>query len=248
MIHQGNCIEVLQTYPDESFDLAFADPPYNYQSKTKLVRPEGGNYVGIAKEEWDKFSTFEEFDTFTISWLSQVKRVLKKKGSLWISGSYQSIYRVGYHLQNLGFWIMNEIIWEKPNPTPNFTGTRFCAAHENLIWCAKSKKDHPYFNYKLLKKENGNRQLKSVWNLPSPQKIKENDSQVNVAQKPEELLYLILRATSKEGDRVLDPFCGTGTTGVMCEKLGRQFVGIEIDKKQAKLASQRIGLTDKLLF
>lgn len=249
MIIRGDCIQVMQDL-DCKFDLVFADPPYNLGLKNKLKRPDGSDYQDLLDSTWDKFDSLEQYEQFTEKWLTQVKRVMKKKSSLWVSGSYHNLFIVGNYLLKLNFEILNHIVWIKDNPTPQFSGTRFCQSHESLLW-AKLKGGTHYFNYKELKKNNGNRQVRADWYLPTlreDEKIMTSDGRVNQAQKPEHLLYQIIMSSSKENDLVLDPFCGTGTTGKVCTQLGREFVGIEKDPKQADIAEQRIWNTMRLLF
>lgn len=250
MIINGNCIEVMQNFEAETFDLIFADPPYNLGLKNQLKRPDGSEYDGLLETAWDKFLNLAEYEQFTLDWLTAAKRVMKRKSSLWVSGTYHNLFIVGHCLLKLEFEILNHIVWIKDNPTPQFSGTRFCQSHESLIWCKKKKGVH-YFNYQQLKKENGNKQARADWYLPllnGDEKIYHNGSRLNQAQKPENLLYRIIVSSSKEGDKVLDPFCGTGTTGVMCEKLNRDFTGIELDLNQVKLAEGRINNTHKFLY
>lgn len=248
MVIQGNCIEVMGTMRDESFDLIFADPPYNLGLKKKLKRPDGSHYVDLLESKWDKFSNLEEYELFTECWLTQVKRLMKRKSSLWVSGSYHNLFIVGHYLLKLNFEILNHIVWIKDNPVPQFSGTRFCQSHESLIW---ARKGTHYFNYQQMKKDNGGKQLRADWYLPTlrdDEKIFSTNGRINQAQKPEHLLYRIITATSKKGDSVLDPFCGTGTTGKVCIQLGREFIGIELDPIQAGIAEQRIQSTVELLF
>lgn len=247
MVIRGDCIEVMQAMKDESFDLIFADPPYNLQLKGKgLKRSNNTFYNSIAETQWDKFESLEEYEHFTEQWLIEVRRLMKRKSSLWVTGTYHNIFVIGHYLLKLNFEILNQIAWIKSNPTPQFSGTRFCQSIENLIW-AKKKKGIHYFNYQGMKKENKNRQMKSDWYIPSL-KDSERIGRFNISQKPEELLYRVIIASSKKGDSVLDPFCGTGTTGKVCAQLGREFTGIELDPIQAGIAEQRIQSTVELLF
>ncbi len=245
---QGDCLIEMEKLEPESFDLIFADPPYNLGLKKELKRPDGSHYDDLLDSKWDKFENLESYEKFTEQWLTQVKRLMKRKSSLWVSGSYHNIFVIGHYLLRLNFEILNQIVWIKDNPVPQFSGTRFCQSFENLIW---ARKGTHYFNYQQMKKDNGNKQLRADWYLPTirdDEKIFSKNGRVNQAQKPEHLLYRILTATSKEGDRVLDPFCGTGTTGVVCAKLKRNFVGIELDSVQAEIANNRIQQTMELLF
>lgn len=250
MVIQGDCIEVMQNLDSKSVDVIFADPPYNLELKKELKRPDGSHYDDLLEQTWDKFSNLEEYEHFTEQWLSQVKRLMKKKSSLWVSGSYHNLFIVGHYLLKLEFEILNHIVWIKDNPVPQFSGTRFCQSHESLIW-AKLKGGTHYFNYQQLKRENGNKQLRADWYLPTlrdDEKMFGENGRVNQAQKPEHLLYRIIVASSKKGDLILDPFCGTGTTGKVATELGRQFIGIEKDPVQAQVAEQRIQSTMELLF
>lgn len=242
-ILQGNSIEILKTIPDKSIDLIFADPPYFMQTEGVLLRTNGTKFSGV-EDEWDKFSDYIEYDNFTTLWLKECKRVLKDNGSIWVIGSFQNIYRLGYIMQNLGFWILNDLVWNKNNPVPNFGGTRFCNAHETMLWCSKSKKSKYTFNYKTMKYLNNNKQERSVWNLSicnGSERIKDdNNVKVHSTQKPELLLEKIILSSTKVDDVVLDPFFGTGTTGAIAKKLGRNYIGIEIDKKYIDVAEKRI--------
>ena len=239
----GDSVTELDKIESNSIDLVFCDPPYNLQLSKKLYRPDT-SYVSGVKENWDKFSSFDEYDIFTKSWLKNVKRVLKNDGSIWVIGSYHNIYRIGYLMQNMGFWFLNDIIWTKINPMPNFKGTRFTNAHETLIWAAKSKESKYTFNYRTMKNLNNNKQMRSDWNIKicsGKERIKDNkNKKLHSTQKPEELLERIVLSSTKLGDMVLDPFFGTGTTGVVCKKLGRRFIGIEKDSNYLKHAKARI--------
>lgn len=243
-IINGNCIDILKSFEDNSIDLIFADPPYFMQTEGELIRVEGKVFNGC-DDEWDKFDTYKEYDEFCYSWLKECKRILKKTGSIWVIGSFQNIYRIGYIMQNLDFWILNDVIWSKTNPVPNFKGTRFCNAHETLLWCCKDKKSKPTFNYKTMKFLNGDKQERSVWNISlcnGNERLKdENNQKVHNTQKPEKLLYKIIMSSSKVGDVVLDPFFGTGTTGAVAKMLGRNYIGIEQDERYIKYANERIN-------
>lgn len=243
VILQGNCIEILKSIPSQSIDLVFADPPYFMQTEGELLRTNGEAFSGV-DDEWDKFSSFEHYDTFCTAWLKECKRVLKKDGSIWVIGSFQNIFRLGYIMQNLGFWILGDIIWSKPNPVPNFRGSRFCNAHETLIWCAQSKNAKYTFNYKTMKYLNNNKQEKSVWNISiciGNERLKNKaGKKLHSTQKPEALLKKVILSSTKEGDIILDPFFGTGTTGAIAKKYGRHFIGIERDESYIKAANARI--------
>ncbi len=241
-IINGNSLEELKKIPDKSFDLIFADPPYNMQIGEKLKRPDDSKVNGV-NDKWDQFASFEDYDYFSKAWLTECKRVLKDNGSIWVIGSYHNIFRLGFHLQNLDYWILNDIIWRKNNPMPNFKGTRFTNAHETLIWASKSKKSKYTFNYQSLKCFNDDLQMRSDWLLPicnGKERLKKNGHKVHSTQKPEALLYRIILATTKNGDCVFDPFLGTGTTAAVAKKLGRKYYGIEKDKKYYSAAKKRI--------
>ncbi len=224
-------------------DLIFADPPYNLQLRNDLYRP-NMTKVDAVNDGWDKFDGFADYDEFTREWLSASRRVLKETGTIWVIGSYHNIYRVGSILQDLGFWILNDIVWIKQNPMPNFRGVRFTNAHETMIWAQKKKGARYTFNHQSMKALNDDLQMRSDWNLnlaTGKQRIKSNNgSKAHSTQKPEALLYRILMASSKPGDIVLDPFFGTGTTGAVAKKLGRNWIGIERDKKYIRIAQKRI--------
>lgn len=241
-ILHGDCIEILKSLPENSVDLIFADPPYNLQLRNDLYRP-NMTKVDAVNDGWDKFEGLAEYDAFTREWLSAVQRVLKNTGTIWAIGSYHNIYRVGAIMQDLGFWILNDIIWLKANPMPNFRGVRFTNAHETIIWAQKKKGAKYTFNHKSMKALNDDLQMRSDWNLPlvtGKQRIKSNGTKAHSAQKPEALLYRIVMASSNPGEVVLDPFFGTGTTGAVAKKLGRNWIGIERDKKYIRIAQKRI--------
>ncbi len=242
-ILQGDCIANLAKLPDESIDLVFADPPYNLQLGGELHRPNNTRVDGV-DDAWDKFSSFQVYDDFTKEWLSQCRRVLKPNGALWVIGSYHNIFRVGATLQDLGYWILNDVVWRKSNPMPNFRGTRFTNAHETLIWVSKGEKAKYTFNYDALKTANDDLQMRSDWLLPicnGGERLKNPDgSKAHPTQKPESLLYRILIGTSNPGDVVLDPFFGTGTTGAVAKMLGRHFIGLERETHYIEHATARI--------
>ena len=239
---QGDCLEILSGFPSESIDLVFADPPYNLQLHQDLWRPNLTKVAGV-DESWDQFTSFEAYDKFTRAWLKACQRVLKSSGTLWVIGSYHNIHRVGAVLQDLGFWILNSILWVKSNPMPNFRGVRFTNAHETLIW-AQKERGAPYtFNYQAMKSLNGDLQMRSDWYLPlcsGKERIKVGGQRAHPTQKPEALLYRILMASTAPGDIVLDPFMGTGTTGVVAKRLHRRWIGIEQEERYVRLARQRI--------
>lgn len=244
----GDCIEILKTIPSNYVDLIFADPPYFMQTDGELLRNNGEVFSGV-DDEWDKFNDFEHYDEFCTSWLKECKRVLKKNGSIWVIGSFQNIYRLGYIMQNLGFWILNDVIWSKTNPVPNFRGTRFCNSHETLLWCSKSKNSTYTFNYKTMKHLNNDKQEKSVWDIGlciGNERLKGIDGKkLHSTQKPEKLLEKIILSSSKPGDIILDPFFGTGTTGVIAKKFDRHYIGIEKDEIYVKASKNRISNVKK---
>jgi modification methylase len=238
----GDCIAHLETLPAKSVDLVFADPPYNLQLGGELLRPNNSKVDGV-DDEWDRFDSFADYDSFTRRWLAACRRVLKDDGALWVIGSYHNIYRVGAALQDQGFWMLNDIVWRKSNPMPNFKGTRFTNAHETLIWCAKSAESRYTFNYDSMKALNEDLQMRSDWTIPlctGSERLKNGGAKVHPTQKPEMLLFRIIMATTKPGDVVLDPFFGTGTTGAVAKKLGRRFIGIERDESYIAAAQERI--------
>ena len=242
-ILQGDCIEILESLPANSVDLVFADPPYNLQLQNDLYRP-NMTKVDAVNNQWDKFSSFKEYDTFTLSWLRAIKKVMKETGTIWVIGSYHNIFRVGTIMQDLGFWILNDVIWLKTNPMPNFRGVRFTNAHETMIWAQKKKGAKYTFNHKDTKALNDDLQMRSDWIIPiatGKERIKSNGTKAHPTQKPEGLLYRVIQASSKEGDVILDPFFGSGTTGAVAKKLGRNYIGIEKDKKYIKVAEKRIS-------
>ena len=241
----GDCLKELKKIPDETFDLIFADPPYNLQLKSELTRPDRSKVFGV-NEKWDQFENFKKYDDFTYSWLSECRRVLKKNGAIWVIGSYHNIFRVGTAIQNLGFWILNDVIWNKNNPMPNFRGTRFTNAHETLIWASKTEKSKYTFNYQSLKCLNDDLQMRSNWELPicnGSERLKKNGKKIHSTQKPEALLHRILLATSKKNDLILDPFIGSGTTAAVAKKLGRNYFGIEKENNYFKAAKIRLNQT-----
>ena len=238
-------MEVMNGLPAASVDLVFADPPYNLQLKRTLWRPDLSR-VDAVTDEWDQFEGFAEYDHFTRAWLTACRRVLKETGTLWVIGSYHNIYRVGAVLMDLGYWILNDIVWIKTNPMPNFHGMRFTNAHETLLWAQKVRGAHYTFNYQTMKSLNEDLQMRSDWELPlckGPERVRLNGEKAHSTQKPEALLYRVLSSSSKPGDVVLDPFFGSGTTGVVAKKLHRNWIGIEQDKEYFELARQRIDAT-----
>jgi modification methylase len=246
VILQGDCVTEMARLPDKSVDMIFADPPYNLQLGGDLFRPEGSR-VDAVDDEWDKFESLTAYDNFTRDWLEQARRILKDDGTIWVIGSYHNIYRVGSLLQDADFWILNDIVWRKTNPMPNFRGTRFTNAHETLLWCAKDEKARYTFNYRAMKALNDDLQMRSDWLMPicaGAERVKGADGlKAHPTQKPEALLYRILLACTKPGDVVLDPFFGTGTTGAVARRLGRRWIGIERESEYVKVARERIDST-----
>ena len=249
MILAGDCATVMDTLPEASVDLSFADPPYYFQLKTSLQRPVYSR-VDAVDDDWDQFSSFAAYDTFTRTWLRAARRVLKPDGAIWVIGSYHNIYRVGAQLQDAGYWILNDVVWRKSNPMPNFRGKRLTNAHETMIWASRSEGAKYTFNYEALKALNEGVQMRSDWVLPlctGHERLKDaNGDKAHPTQKPESLLYRVLVGTTNPGDVVLDPFFGTGTTGAVAKVLGRDFVGIEQDEGYRQLAEARIAKVRKL--
>ena len=240
----GDCVSHMNALPAGSVDLIFADPPYNLQLEQGLTRPDQSR-VDAVDDDWDKFESFAHYDVFTRAWLTAARRVLKPDGAIWVIGSYHNIFRVGTALQDLDFWLLNDIVWRKANPMPNFRGTRFTNAHETLIWAARGQRSRVTFNYEAMKLANDETQMRSDWLFPictGAERLKDgNDEKVHPTQKPEALLFRILNATTKPGDVVLDPFFGTGTTGAGARKLGRHFIGIEREDAYVAAALKRIA-------
>jgi modification methylase len=238
----GDCLEVLAGLPERSVDVIFADPPYNLQLSGDLWRP-NMTRVDAVDDDWDKFPSFAAYDQFTSAWLSACRRVLKPEGSLWVIGSYHNIFRLGTILQDLGFWILNDVIWIKTNPMPNFRGVRFTNAHETLIWAARSKDAKYTFNHHAMKALNNDKQMRSDWTMPictGEERLKIEGHKAHPTQKPEGLLYRVILASSNPGDLILDPFFGTGTTGAVAKRLHRNWIGIERDEKYTEIAARRI--------
>jgi modification methylase len=240
----GDSIRVLSGLPTHSIDAVFADPPYNLQLGGDLLRPDH-SLVDAVDDDWDKFADFATYDAFTYNWLKEVKRVLKPDGCVWVIGSYHNIFRVGTILQNLGFWILNDIVWCKTNPMPNFRGKRFTNAHETLIWASTSKDARPCFNYEAMKNLNDEKQMRSDWILPicsGKERLRDDAGEkVHPTQKPESLLYRVIMSSTKPGDVILDPFFGSGTTGAVAKSMGRHYIGIEREKTYARHAERRIA-------
>ncbi len=240
---EGDCIETMKALPAGCADLIFADPPYNLQLQRELRRPDNSK-VDAVDDSWDQFGSFAEYDGFTRAWLTEARRLLKGDGGLWVIGSYHNIFRVGAILQDLGFWILNDVVWRKTNPMPNFRGRRFTNAHETLIWASKGPKQGYTFNYEAMKALNDELQMRSDWTIPicaGRERLKDEDGEkAHSTQKPEALLHRVIVASTKPGDVVLDPFFGSGTTGAVAKRLGRNFIGLERDAEYARVARARI--------
>jgi len=246
----GDCIAEMSKLPAGSVDLVFADPPYNLQLKSELKRPDD-SLVDAVDDDWDRFASFSAYDDFTRAWLLACRRLLKPTGTLWVIGSYHNIFRVGAILQDLGFWILNDVVWRKSNPMPNFRGRRFTNAHETLIWATRDAEARSYtFNYEVLKAGNEDVQVRSDWTISlctGDERLKGLDGKkLHPTQKPEALLARVILASSRPGDLVLDPFCGTGTTGAVAKRFGRNFIGVERDSGYAEAALGRIEKTETL--
>jgi len=238
----GDCIEIMNKLPEKSVDLVFADPPYNLQLSQVLWRPDFSR-VDAVDDDWDQFESFEAYDAFSRAWLSGCRRVLKDTGTLWVIGSYHNIFRIGTILQDMGYWLLNDVVWIKTNPMPNFRGVRFTNAHETLIWASKSKGNKYTFNHHAMKAFNNGKQMRSDWTLPlckGDERIKVNGEKAHSTQKPEGLLYRVILSSSNPGDIVLDPFFGSGTTGAVARRLHRDWIGIEREEKYVKIAQERI--------
>jgi len=241
-ILSGDCVEAMRSLPDNSIDCIFADPPYNLQLGGDLNRPDGSQ-VDAVTDHWDQFDSFAVYDKFTRDWMTEARRVLKPDGALWVIGSYHNIFRVGSILQDLGFWILNDIVWRKTNPMPNFKGTRFTNAHETLIWASQGEKARYHFNYRAMKTLNDELQMRSDWVMPicaGGERLKHGGHKAHPTQKPEALLYRVMLATTEKGDVVLDPFFGTGTTGAVAKRLGRNWIGCEREDFYREIALARI--------
>ena len=249
-IIQGDCIQVLNSIPENSIDLIFADPPYNLQLRQELWRP-NMTRVDPVDDEWDQFDSFQAYDDFSHQWLSACRRVLKDTGTIWVIGSYHNIFRIGSMMQDLDYWLLNDVIWIKTNPMPNFRGVRFTNAHETLIWASKAKGSKYTFNHHAMKSLNDELQMRSDWLIPvcsGSERIKINGKKAHSTQKPEALLYRVLLSASNPGDVVLDPFFGSGTTGAVAKKLHRHWIGIELDEKYIAIAQERIDQTLPEMF
>jgi modification methylase len=247
-IIEEDCVRAMAALPAGSIDMIFADPPYNLQLGGDLFRPEGGR-VDAVDDDWDKFASLGDYDAFTRAWLKEARRILKPDGTLWVIGSYHNIFRVGAALQDAGYWILNDIVWRKSNPMPNFRGTRFTNAHETLIWASRSEDSRYTFNYRAMKALNDELQMRSDWVIPicsGGERVKTEGVKAHPTQKPEALLYRVLLACTNPGDVVLDPFFGTGTTGAVARRLGRKWIGIERESRYVKVARERIDSTLEL--
>jgi modification methylase len=245
----GDCVKIMKSLPSGSVDMIFADPPYNLQLGGDLHRPNNSK-VDAVDNDWDQFESLKSYDDFTKKWLGAARDVLKPDGSIWVIGSYHNIFRLGYILQDMGFWILNDVIWRKTNPMPNFRGRRFTNAHETMIWAGKSKESKYTFNYEAMKTLNEDLQMRSDWTLPlctGAERLKDAEGgKAHPTQKPESLLYRVIMSSTRKGDLVLDPFFGTGTTGAVAKKLGRNFIGIEREEIYAAFAKERIAAIDPL--
>ncbi|MCX7925020.1 MAG: DNA methyltransferase [Fimbriimonadales bacterium] len=244
----GDCIEVMRCLPERSVDCIFADPPYNLQLRQELYRP-NRTKVDAVDDEWDRFESFEAYDAFTEQWLSEARRLLKDTGTLWVIGTYHNIFRIGKIMQDLGFWILNDIVWVKANPMPNFRGVRFTNAHETLIWAQKAQGKPYTFNYHAMKALNDDVQMRSDWLIPlctGSERLRRNGEKAHSTQKPEALLYRVILASTNPDDVILDPFFGAGTTGAVAKRLGRHWIGIEKDARYVELARRRIEAVEPL--
>jgi modification methylase len=240
----GDCVELMKAMPDASIDMVFADPPYNLQLRGDLHRPDNSK-VDAVDDAWDQIGSFGVYDAFTRGWLAEARRVLKPDGTIWVIGSYHNVFRLGTALQDLGYWVLNDVVWRKANPMPNFRGRRFTNAHETLIWAAREEKSRYTFNYDSMKALNDDIQMRSDWFIPlctGGERIKNEDGRkAHPTQKPEALLHRVIVAATKPGDLILDPFFGSGTTGAVAKRLGRRFIGLERDETYAAVARKRIA-------
>lgn len=242
-ILQGDCVDIMNSLPQESVDLIFADPPYNLQLQQELWRP-NMTKVEAVTDAWDRFADFKAYDEFSRKWLLACRRVLKDSGTIWVIGTYHNIYRIGAIMQDLGYWFLNDVVWIKTNPMPNFRGVRFTNAHETLIWASKFKGAKYTFNHHAMKALNGDKQMRSDWVLPicsGAERIKVDGKKAHSTQKPEALLYRVILSSSNPGDLILDPFLGSGTTAVVAKKLHRHWIGIERESQYTEIAQARIA-------
>ena len=249
----GDCCDVLSTIPDNTFDLIFADPPYNLQLQQTLTRPDNSIVDGV-DDHWDKFSSFAEYDEFCQKWLTECRRTLRDDGTIWVIGSYHNIFRIGKMMMDMGFWILNDVQWYKKTPMPNFRGVRFTNSTETLLWCKKISDQKKYtFNYQLMKELNGGKQMKSVWEIglcTGKERLRDaNGNKLHSTQKPQELLRRVILSSSKEGDLILDPFSGSGTTATVAKTYNRNFIGIEKEQKYVDISLARLqnSIQDYLL-
>jgi modification methylase len=247
-ILKGDCIEIMRSLPEESVDMIFADPPYNLQLAGSLYRPDQSK-VDAVDDAWDKFDDFDSYDRFTRDWLAAARRLLKPDGTIWVIGSYHNIFRVGNTLQNMGFWILNDLVWVKSNPMPNFKGRRFTNAHETMIWCSRTQESRYMFNYEAMKALNDDLQMRSDWTMPicsGGERLKDSSGyKAHPTQKPEALLHRVILSSTEPGQTILDPFLGSGTTAAMAKRLGRRWIGIEREEKYIKVARQRLATTQE---
>lgn len=247
-IVHGDAVAVMRELPEESVDLVFADPPYNLQLRNELYRPDQSRVEGV-DESWDRFSSFQEYDDFTYRWLAECRRVMKRSASIWVIGTYHNIFRIGRIMQDMGFWIINDVVWIKNNPMPNFRGVRFTNAHETLIFAARDRSSRYRFHYKSMRAYNDGVQMRSDWYIPicsGKERIRNGHSRVHATQKPEELLRRIILSSSDPGDTLLDPFAGTGTACAVSRMLGRHFIGIEREERYVLTARERVAGTVQL--
>lgn len=248
VILEGDCIETMNAMPEKSVDLIFADPPYNLQLQGDLFRPNNSKVAGVT-DEWDQFQSLKTYDEFTKKWMAAARRILKDDGAIWVIGSYHNIFRCGSIMQDLGFWVLNDVVWVKTNPMPNFRGTRFTNAHETMIWASKSQDSKYHFNYDAMKALNDDKQMRSDWVMPictGGERLKgKNGKKVHPTQKPESLLQRIILATTEVDDVVLDPFSGTGTTAALAKKMGRRYIGIEQEPSYLEASRARLAEIEK---
>ena len=239
----GDCVAEIAALPAACADVVFADPPYNLQLNGTLLRPDNSRVDGV-DDAWDRFADFAAYDRFTRAWLAAARRVLKPDGTLWVIGTYHNIYRIGACLQDLGFWLLNDIVWHKTNPMPNFRGRRFTNAHETLLWCARDARSRYYFDYQAMKRLNDDLQMRSDWLIPlctGAERIKTDGRKAHPTQKPEALLHRVILASTRPGELIVDPFFGSGTTGAVARRLGRRYLGIESEPAYVRLAGERIA-------
>jgi modification methylase len=240
---EGDCVAEMNALPAETVDMVFADPPYNLQLEGELLRPNNTRVDGV-DAAWDRFASFADYDRFTREWLGAARRLMKPDATLWVIGSYHNIFRIGALLQDLDFWILNDVVWRKSNPMPNFRGRRFTNAHETLIWCARDKDSRYRFNYEAMKSLNDDLQMRSDWLIPlctGTERLKKDGAKAHPTQKPEALLHRAILSATEPGDLVLDPFSGSGTTAAVAKRLGRRYIGIERDREYLELSRRRLA-------